>query len=68
MATLTLEYNARNGLAAKTIEYILSLGVFKTREEDVRTTRTFDKSIKEWQSGKVVGLKDTQNPLAEILQ
>ncbi len=33
MATLTLEYDGRNALAKKTIEYILSLGVFKKKEE-----------------------------------
>ncbi len=33
MATITLEYNQRNGLAQKTLNYILSLGIFKTKEE-----------------------------------
>jgi hypothetical protein len=31
MATITLEYNARNVIARKTIDYVLSLGVFKTK-------------------------------------
>jgi hypothetical protein len=30
MATLTLQYNPRNLLAKKTIDYILSLDLFKT--------------------------------------
>ena len=29
MATITLKYDARNAIARKTIDYILSLGVFK---------------------------------------
>jgi len=66
MATITLNYNSRNSIATKTIEYILSLGVFKT--DNPQTTRTFDNSMKELQSGKVVRLKNTKNPIAEILQ
>jgi hypothetical protein len=31
MATITLKYNAHNTLAAKTLEYILSLGVFNAQ-------------------------------------
>ncbi|MDR0334138.1 MAG: hypothetical protein LBI15_11855 [Dysgonamonadaceae bacterium] len=30
MATITLEYNARNIQAQKTLEYILSMGFFKS--------------------------------------
>ena len=33
MATMTLSYNPRNNMAQRTIEYILSLGLFKTVEE-----------------------------------
>ncbi len=32
MATITLNYDARNAIARKTIEYILSLGVFEKKE------------------------------------
>jgi hypothetical protein len=66
MATITLNYNAQNSIAAKTIEYILSLGVFKI--DNPQTTRTFNNSIKELQSGKVTRLKNINNPIAEILQ
>jgi hypothetical protein len=66
MATITLNYNERNNIAAKTIEYILSLGVFKI--DNASTTRTFNQSIKELQSGKVIKLKNKKNPIAEILQ
>jgi len=30
---LTLYYDTRNSIAAKTVDYILSLGVFKTKQE-----------------------------------
>ncbi len=33
MATLTLEYDGRSTKAKKAIEYILSLGIFKKKEE-----------------------------------
>lgn len=32
MATITLKYDARNSIARKTINYILSLGVFKVEK------------------------------------
>jgi len=31
MATITLRYDARNAIAKKTIDYILSLGVFEKK-------------------------------------
>jgi hypothetical protein len=66
MATIILNYNARNAIATKTIEYILSLGVFKTEEK--QPTESFNKSIKEMQSGEIYRLKNIKNPIAEILQ
>ena len=33
MATITLNYNARNAQAQKTLEYILSMGLFKIDEK-----------------------------------
>jgi hypothetical protein len=66
MATITLNYNARNAIANKTIAYLLSLGIFKTEER--QPTESFNKSIKELQSGKTNRLKNIKNPLSEILQ
>jgi len=31
MATIVLDYNARNSFAQRTLEYILSLGLFQSR-------------------------------------
>ena len=66
MATITLNYNSRNTIAIKTIEYVLSLGVFKI--EDKKTTDSFNKSIKEMQSGETYRIKNIKNPIVEILQ
>ena len=60
MATLTLEYNSRNSLAVKTIEYILSLGVFKTK------TNGLDLAIKELNEGKTVKCKDFDDYLQKV--
>ena len=63
MATITLEYNARNPLVKKTLDYILSIGFFeiKTRKtglqeafEDIengKITRIY--TPKNWKGGKV---------------
>ncbi|MBP8849625.1 MAG: hypothetical protein KBG80_03620 [Breznakibacter sp.] len=47
MAQITLEYNARNTYAKKTIEYILSLGFFKRVDNTA-----IDKSLQEVKKGK----------------
>ena len=36
MATIALQYNPRNAVALKTLEYILSLGVFKRADSPVK--------------------------------
>ena len=66
MATITLNYDARNSIAVKTIRYVLSLGLFNKQE--TRTTYSFDKSIEELKSGKTHRLENIKNPLSEILQ
>ena len=60
MATLTLEYNARNLLAEKTIEYILSLGVFKAK------TKGLDLAIQQLNEGKTVKCKDFNDYLQKV--
>lgn len=49
MATITLKYNAKNTKAKKAIEFMLSLGVFKTDEN----IPALDRSLKEAREGKV---------------
>jgi hypothetical protein len=66
MATVTLHYNTRNRMATQTLNYLLSLGIFRLEEK--HPTNTFNKSISELQAGKTLKLKNIKNPLAEILQ
>ncbi|MDR2147120.1 MAG: hypothetical protein LBE91_11740 [Tannerella sp.] len=42
MATITLEYNARNRMAQKTLEFILSLGVFRTKTPKTVLEQAFE--------------------------
>jgi hypothetical protein len=46
MAQITLQYNARNTYAKKTLEYILSLGFFKRVDNTA-----IDKSLQEVKKG-----------------
>ena len=66
MATITLHYDARNSIAAKAIDYVMSLGVFET--ENRQYTDTFKRSVEEMQYGKTYRLENTENPIAEILR
>jgi len=68
MATLTLNYDARNTIAVKIVQFILSLGMFSTEAKAPSATSSFEKSIQEMEAGKTHRLKNTKNPLAEILQ
>ena len=68
MATITLKYDAQNDIAVKTVQYVLSLGMFSTESGLSHTTSSFDKSIQEMKAGKTRRLKNTKNPLADILQ
>jgi len=60
MATLTLEYNPRNVLAEKTIEYILSLGIFKTK------TNGLDLAIEQLNNGETVKCEDFNDYLQKV--
>ena len=55
MTTITLTYDGRNTIAKKTLDYILSLGVFEVKEkkEPVLPKETLQ-AIREMQSGDVV--------------
>ena len=71
MATMTLEYDARNALACKTLDYILSLGVF--RQTKAKTTnslladdfRAAMQEVKDADAGKVQ-LMDAEDLLNEL--
>jgi len=63
MATITLEYNTRNIQAQKTLDYILSLGFFKsvTTQSTAKKSR-LEKSLKDIENGKVFFLAGPSKP------
>ncbi len=61
MATLTLEYDGRSTKAKKAIEYILSLGIFKKKEQNAYNPE-FVKMIKEAEKEAEKGNTITVNP------
>lgn len=42
MATITLDYNARNANAQKTLDYILSMGFFKVKKQKTSLEKAFE--------------------------
>jgi hypothetical protein len=54
MATITLRYDARNAIAKKTIDYILSLGVFEKKTE-------LDEAIEDAKAGRVYQAKNARD-------
>jgi hypothetical protein len=64
MATITLSYNARNRIAKATIDYILSLGVFKV---DKKLT-PFEKALEDVKHGRVTRIKNPANIINECLE
>lgn len=56
MATITLTYDARSSLAQKALDFLLSLGLFKTGTAPAMSAaeKKTRKAIKEIQSGKGV--------------
>ncbi len=55
MATITLTYDEKNSIAKKTIDYILSLGVFKVED---KKKKKFKKKLKQALIEKDQILKD----------
>jgi hypothetical protein len=63
MATITLEYNARNIQAQKTLEYILSVGLFKPVpvNQPVKKSR-LEESLEDVDKGNVFFLAGPAKP------
>lgn len=51
MKTITLTYDGRNTIAKKTLDYILSLGVFEVKEDYKPNKETLE-AMKEIREGK----------------
>jgi hypothetical protein len=61
MATITLEYNTRNIQAQKTLDYILSMGFFKSVHPLAKKNR-LQQSLKDVDKGKVFFLAGPAKP------
>jgi len=59
MTTISLTYNENNSLARKTIEYILSLGVFKATEHMSPAKRKTLKAIQDAKENRDVTTCDS---------
>ena len=54
MATITLEYNVRNTQAKKTLDYILSMGFFKTVTKETSLPKSrLERSLEDIEKGNV---------------
>ena len=62
MATITLKYNAKNTKAKKAIEFMLSLGVFKTDEN----IPALDESLKDAREGRIYTAKSVKDLMSKI--
>ncbi|MDR0834419.1 MAG: hypothetical protein LBN93_09615 [Candidatus Symbiothrix sp.] len=64
MTTITLQYDARNSIAQKTIEYILSLGLF-TKTSPITG---LDEAIDDVKKGRVYPAKNSTDLINQCLK
>ena len=64
MATILLKYDARNSIAQKTIDYILSLGIFEKTE----TSNPFAESDNDIKNGRIYSAKDADDLIKQCLK
>ncbi len=60
MAEITLKFDEKNPIAQKTIEYIISLGVFKK-------VSGLEKALEDVKNGKVKKYKDSKDLFNKVL-
>ncbi len=65
MAQITLEYDARNAFAKKTIDYILSLGIFSINGKH---QTSFEKSQEDIKRGRVFTAKNGKDLVNQCLK
>ena len=65
MASITLEYDARDIKAKKTIDFILSLGIFTSKQDKLNAV---DISLSELKQGKVKTYKSVDEMLQKVLE
>ena len=64
MATISLKYDARNPIAQKTIDYLLSLGIF----EKTKFVSPFEESDNDIKNGRVYTAKNADDLIAQCLK
>ena len=64
MATILLKYDARSSIAQKTIDYILSLGLFEKKE----TSYPFAESDDDIRKGRVYTAKNADDLIEKCLK
>lgn len=67
MKTITLTYDGRNTIAKKTLDYILSLGVFKVKE-DYRPNKETLEAMREVREGKCKAYDSYEEMKRDILK
>ena len=67
MATITLNYDARNALAQKALDFILSMGLFQKKEKTTKLSR-FEQSMLDIEQGNVFCINGSNKRLLEIMQ
>ncbi len=68
MATITLKYNPRNKLALKTIDYVLSLGIFETESKPRPGAEITRKALRDVAEGRVYKAKDADDLIRQCLE
>jgi hypothetical protein len=63
MAEITLKFDARNPIAKKTLDYILSIGVFKS----VTKKSAIEISLEDVKKGRVKKYKDANDLFEKVL-
>lgn len=70
MAILLIEYDARNKIAQKTIDYILSLGIFKVKKKTSGIDESFnsitDNALKEADSKNLKKYSNAKSLIADL--
>lgn len=61
MATITLKYDARNPIARKTVDFILSLGIFEKKTG-------LDEAIDDVKAGRVYTAKNAKDLIDQCLK
>jgi predicted transcriptional regulator len=65
MATILLKYDTRNPIAQKTIDYILSLGIFEKKETTKRKS-ALEESMEDIEKGRVYKAKDVEDLFKQL--